>query len=112
MTRLALVRVFVALLLLSQLASVHAFTTNQRATMSTTSEHCATHDARIPAAPGSVPADSDCCQQLAGCHCPQAPAAQPLLVALTDVFEDDVPTVRLGTPPALPLVDELFRPPI
>jgi hypothetical protein len=109
MTRLSLVRLFVALLLLLQLASVHAFTTDQRAAMSTASEHCATH---VPTAPGSMPADTDCCQQLAGCHCPQAPAAQPLVVALTDVFEDDVPTVRLGTPPALPLVDELFRPPI
>jgi hypothetical protein len=112
MTPRALVRLFVSLLLLSQLASVHALAASPSMAASPSS-HCAAHaGGSAPAAPAGMAADGDCCLQLAGCHCPQAPASGPALAVLGESFSHDVPVLASRAPPPQLVVDEHLRPPI
>lgn len=112
MTPRALVRLFVSLLLLSQLASVHAFAASPSMAPGP-STHCAAHaGSDAPAAPTPMPADGDCCLQLAGCHCPQAPTAGPALSVPGESFAHDVPVLASQAPPPQLVVDEHLRPPI
>ena len=105
-------RLVLTLLMLSQLAGAYALTPGgHAASAQAATTHCASHTGHSgkdtgPTAPGS------CCEQPAGCHCPQAPALQGLEVVLPDGYADVAAPFPLRSPPPQLLTGEPFRPPI
>jgi hypothetical protein len=105
-------RLVLAMLLLAQLANAYALAPGrQRTGVQAFAVHCTAH-AGQPSPLGGAPSTGNCCEQPAGCHCPQAPALQYLDALLSDVFANAVPPLRLRGPPLLLRTEELFRPPI
>jgi hypothetical protein len=106
------IRLVLGLLLVSQLASAYALVPRAHgAHAPAATAHCARHG--NPSAPAGTPSSSGhCCEQPAGCHCPQVPALQQV-AAISGVASSDVaPPVPLRAPPPQLRTEELFRPPI
>ena len=106
------VRLLLSLLVLSQFAAAYALVPSAGAAIvAGGAAHCQTHAGHRSPLPASG-TTANCCQQPAGCHCPQASALQPPDVLLGRAFADVVPRVRPPAPPLQQQSDELFRPPI
>jgi len=112
MRRNGFIRLVLVLLLMTQLANAYALAAGHHgSSVRTFAAHCAAH-ALQPAPTGGSPPAGNCCEQPAGCHCPQAPAIQHLGAHVSVAFVDVAPQVRLRAPPLLLRTEELFRPPI
>jgi hypothetical protein len=104
--------VVLALLLLAQLASAYALVPGHRGSgAGAPAAHCASQSGHSTPMDGSS-CSGNCCEQPAGCHCPQVPALQHLDALVSDAFADAAPPARLRAPPLLLRTEELFRPPI
>ena len=107
-----LIRLVLALLLLSQLANAYALVPRHHGSSAQAgAAHCASH-ASQPAPTDRTSSTGSCCEQPAGCHCPQAPAVQHAGALVSVAFVDVTPPIRLRAPPLLLRTEELFRPPI
>ncbi len=106
------IRLVLALLLLTQLASAFALVpASHRTSAQASAAHCASHVSQAAPTEGSS-STGNCCEQPAGCHCPQAPTIQYLGALVSVAYVDVAPPVRLRAPPLLLRTEELFRPPI